>query len=120
MKQRRPMRQKSEKQKEIDKEFEAAKRRVLNRDRYECQAFTFFERADPAARELAVDADFPAACDRHNEAHHLVSRRVRALAAVDDNLVTLCDAHHDWIHDESPAAAVAIGLLESVSQVRDD
>lgn len=120
MKQRRPMRQKSEKQKEIDKEFEAAKRRVMNRDRYECQAPFYFERSDRTAQELAVEADFPATCDRHNEVHHLVSRRVRALAAVDSNLVTLCDVHHDWIHDESPAAAVALGLLESVNQARDD
>jgi hypothetical protein len=117
MKQRRPIRAVSPKQKDREREFEVARRIVLARDRYRCQFYdrigkaigdriSVYHRPDGTAAATVKELDLGdvPSCDRTMHVHHIKS---------------LCATHHEWVHRER-AAAVEVGLLEHVNQVGDD
>jgi hypothetical protein len=132
MKQRRPIRAVSPKQKDREREFEVARRIVLARDRHRCQFYdrigkavgdriSVYHRPDGTAAATVKELDLGdvPSCDRTMHVHHIKSRRARESFADEANLVTLCATHHEWVHRER-AAAVELGLLEHVNQVGDD
>ena len=77
--------------------------RVLARDGYRCQAYK---------RIVAVLGRFagPVTCAGPLDVHEIVPRSVWPDGElVDDNCVSVCRRHHEWI-DEHPALAREVGL----------
>lgn len=69
---------------------------VWARDRGECQA----ERLVPEVE-----------CQGRRDPHHIRPKGVYPELRHDvDNGVTLCRAHHDWVHFQEPARAKELGL----------
>lgn len=76
----------------MDPEFRES---VLRRDNWSCQA-------------PVVEFHPEVRCSRRLHAHHreLTTKRDEL-----DNVVTLCDEHHRWVHDVDRAGAEAAGLI---------
>jgi hypothetical protein len=73
---------------------------VLRRDNYTCQA---------KVRGYAPEV----ACAGRNHVHHVVLRSQGAVDSPDD-LLTVCLAHHDHLHNVDRAGAEAFGLVRRV------
>lgn len=91
---RTPIRPRSKRKKADDREFQAARIIVLERDEYTCQLPRFMD-GHHCRGELQV--------------HH---RRRRSQGGSNDssNLLTLCQAAHQYVHD-NPREAALFGLL---------
>lgn len=80
---------------------------VLSRDYYECQA-NVCEPPAPAGWTIGPDCAGPLVI------HHIRPKRMGGTTDPTihdlDNLVTLCDSHHRWVH-EHPDDARTVGLL---------
>lgn len=97
MKRGKPLKQRSDRRSAERDAYEAAKFQAWSRDRGQCQA----ERKWPEIE-----------CKGRLDPHHIASQgQYPELRCAVDNLVVLCRAHHDAIHQDDPLRARQLGLL---------
>lgn len=87
--------------------------RVLRRDGHRCQFYRHLDGATVPADEIEqFERSLPPGCARYDsltehDVHEIIARDVwKDGYLVDDNCVTLCRAHHDWVTTHGRWAAM--------------
>lgn len=108
----KPMRNRSTRKAGRDAELDNARVIVFARDRGECQFWPYVDAADSLTGWTKAP---PHDCAGTRQAHHVRRRKNRPDDHDPAHMVTLCAAHHAYVHDH-PAVSYEVGLLARTTQ----